>query len=87
MSRYNIEIIDGCVAYDTRINGKSINDLTEDEHDQFLEYLLKKIEEGVKNNTVSIQTLIETLQYDEFEYDKDVCEQCGDQIARTVWNI
>ena len=86
-SRYKIEISEGCTAYYTHVNGKDINELTNFEKTGFIDYLLQKLGEGVADNTVSLNTLINALQYDEYDVDVNPCEQCCDFVTRTIWNI
>lgn len=87
MSRYKIEISEGCTAYYTLVNDVDIKDLSERQKTDFIDYLLQKLREGVADNTVSINTLIQAFQFDEYHYDRESCDQCGDTVSRTIWNI
>lgn len=58
-----------------------------EEDDELLDYLLLKLKEGIKGNTCSFQSLVECFQYDDYEYDKDSCEQCGHSGSKTIWKI
>jgi hypothetical protein len=85
--KYKIEISEGCTAYYTLVNGVDINDLSEQQKTDFIDYLLQKLGEGLADNTVSLNTLIEAFQYHEYNADVNPCEQCGDFVTRTIWNI
>lgn len=87
MSLYKIEISEGCTAYHTLVNDVDINNLTEVQKTDFIDYLLQKLGEGLANNTVSFDTIINAFQYDEYDADVNPCEQCGDFVSRTIWNI
>jgi len=85
--KYNIEMSEGCTAFYTLVNDKNINDMSEQERDEFVDYLLAEIKQRVKENNVSIDRIIQLLEYDRYETDKYNCEQCGDVTTRTYWNI
>ena len=92
-TKYNIIISEGCTAFYTEVNGKTIGGeheptrMTDDEIDEFIDYLLVKVKEGIKNQEISIDSLIRAFQYDDWESDDEPCEQCFDTVHRTIWNI
>lgn len=92
-TKYNIVIGEGCTAFYTEINGKTIGGeyeptrMTDEEVDEFIDYLLNKVKEGIKEHTICIDDLIKIFQYDDWECDKYPCDQCGDSASRTIWNI
>jgi len=79
-----IVISQGCTAFYTTVDGKLISEVNQAE---LLDYLLKKVKEEVTAGTISIDNVIELIQPDDEEYDKNVCEQCGDTVNRRIWNI
>lgn len=92
MTKYKIIISEGCTAFYTTVNdkltyGEGVSVMSDDERKEFLEYLLVKIREGVEDNTIDLNTVINIFQYDEWEQDDDTCEQCGDSVNRTIWNL
>jgi hypothetical protein len=87
MSKYKIVISEGCTSFYTTVNDKDISDLTPKEYNEFLDYLCVNLKRQIKNNTVSIQSLIGIFQYDDYIFDKETCEQCGDTNSKTVWKI
>lgn len=92
-TKYNIVIGEGCTAFYTEVNGKTIGGeyeptrMTDEEVDEFVDYLLEKVKEGIKENTICIDDLIRIFQYDEWETDEGYCETCGDSTSRTIWNL
>ena len=84
---YKFEEVTGCTAFDFLINGKSLSGIPQKEQDEILEYLFLKVKEGIKDNTILFQNVVQLFQYDDYEYDDHVCEQCGDSISTTIWNI
>jgi len=93
MTKYNIIISEGCTAFYTDVNGKTVGGsyeptrLTEEEENELVDYLLVKVKEGITNSTISLNALIGLFQYDDYETDEYSCEQCGDSVSRTIYNI
>jgi len=79
-----VEISEGCTAFYTTIDGKPIEEV---DKNQLLDYLLVKLKESVNRGEVSIDDIIKLFQYDDYETDSRPCEQCGDSVSRTFWNI
>jgi len=86
-TKYKFEEVSGCTAFDFLVNGKSLSDITENDQDEILEYLFLKIKEGIKENSIQFQNVVQLFQYDDYEYDDHVCGQCGDTVSTTIWNI
>jgi hypothetical protein len=86
-TKYKIVETTGCTAFDFSINEKSISEYNKDELNEMLDYLFHKIKEGINDNTILFENVVHLFQYDDYEYDDQVCEQCGDTISTTIWNI
>ena len=86
-TKYKFEEVSGCTAFDFLVNGKSLSDISENDQDEILEYLFLKIKEGIKENAIQFQNVVQLFQYDDYEYDDHVCGQCGDTVSTTIWNI
>jgi hypothetical protein len=52
-----------------------------------LNYLLEKIKEGIGEQTILLEEVVRLFQYDDYEHDPHVCDQCGDTVSTTTWNI
>jgi hypothetical protein len=85
--KYKIVETTGCTAFDFSINEKSISEHTKEELDQILDYLFLKVKEGLKENTILFENVVHLFQPDDWEYDPYICEQCGDSVSTTIWNI
>ena len=89
--KYNIVISEGCTAFYTKVNGKLTSGegdtMTWEEIDEIVDYLCKKFKEEMRDGTVNLDDLIKCFQCDETEYDKHTCDQCGDNVYRTIWKI
>ena len=85
--KYKFVETTGCTAFDFTANDKSLSDISENDQDEILEYLLLKIKEGIKDNTIQFQNVVRMFQYDDYEHDDHVCGQCGDTVSTTTWNI
>lgn len=86
-TKYKFEEVTGCTAFDFLVNGKSLSDIPKNDQDEILEYLFVKIKEGIKDNTIQLESVVQLFQYDDYEYDDHVCGQCGDTVSTTTWNI
>ncbi len=85
--KYKIVETTGCTAFDFSINEKSVSDYSPEELDQILDYLFVKVKEGLKENTILLENVVHLFQPDDWEYDNNACEQCGDTVSTTIWNI
>ena len=86
-TKYKIVETVGCTAFDFTVNSKSVSEYTTEELNQILDYLFIKVKEGVKENTILFEDVVRLFQYDDWEHDSYVCEQCGDSVSTTTWNI
>jgi hypothetical protein len=86
-TKYKIEEVTGCTAFDIRVNGRSISELSNEEYEQMLDYLFLKAREGLKEQTILFEQILHLFQYDDYEHDPNQCEQCGDYRSSTIWNI
>jgi hypothetical protein len=82
-----IVISEGCTAYYTLVDDKYVNDMTPEERSTFIDSLLAKLKTGILENAVSIDSVIKCFNYDDYEHDSNVCDQCGDTVSRTIYNI
>lgn len=86
-TKYKIVETTGCTAFNFSINDKSISEYSEKELDEILDYLFVKVKEGIKDNTILFQNVVQLFQYDDYENDPEQCSQCGDNVQSTTWNI
>jgi len=86
-TKYKFEQIEGCTAFNFLVNGETLSDLSEEKQEEILDYLLVKFKEEFKQRSVSISSLVELFQYDDYEHDPEPCQQCFDTISTTTWNI
>ncbi len=82
-----IIITDGCVAGDTTIDGFSIGEFDKKQFEDFLDKVLAKVREDVMEHAIAINSVIELMQYDNYESDEEPCDQCGDSVSTTTWEI
>jgi hypothetical protein len=54
---------------------------------ELVDYLCEKFKEQLKNNTVSIDDLIQCFQYDNYEIEDGSCDTCGDSVSTTTWRL
>lgn len=86
-TKYKFVETTGCTAFDFAVNDKSFSELSTQEYDEMLNYLLEKIKEGIGEQTILLEDVVRLFQYDDYEYDPHVCDQCGDTVSTTTWNI
>ena len=76
---------EGCTAFDFTFDGISESDLTKEETNKITEFLIEKLREHLKDDSIRLMDLVEIFQYDDYEYDNDPCGQCGDTVSTTTW--
>lgn len=86
-TKYKFVETEGCTAFDFTVNDRPVGDMSEKEYNEMLEYLFVKIKEGIDEQTVRFRDIVSLFQYDNYEYDPNICEQCGDSVSTTTWNI
>lgn len=86
-TKYKFEEVTGCTAFNFYVNEEPLSDVSLEKQEEILDYLFVKIKEGIRDNTISFQNVVQIFQYDDYEYDPNQCETCGDYISSTTWNI
>ena len=86
-TKYKFEEVTGCTAFGFYINEQPISDIPVEKQEEILDYLFSKVKEGIKENSISLESVVQLFQYDDYEHDDHVCDQCGDSIQTTTWNI
>jgi hypothetical protein len=86
-TKYKFIETTGCTAFDFTVNEKSFSKLSTTEYDEMLNYLFEKIKEGIGEQTILLENVIHLFQYDDYEHDPHICDQCGDSVSTTTWNI
>jgi uncharacterized UBP type Zn finger protein len=86
-TKYKFIETTGCTAFNFTVNDKSFSELSNQEYDEMLNYLLEKIKEGIGEQTILLEEVVRLFQYDDYEHDPHVCDQCGDTVSTTTWNI
>ena len=83
-----IVITEGCTAYNTTIDGVSLSDLPKKYiEDVLLDKVLSELKRRVLQNNIDINSIIQLIEYDNYESSKERCDQCGDYVTTTTWNI
>jgi len=86
-TKYKFEEVTGCTAFGFYVNEEPIADISPEKQEEILDYLFVKVKEGIKENSIQLERVIHLFQYDDYENDPHVCEQCGDTVSTTTWNI
>jgi hypothetical protein len=86
-TRYKIVETTGCTAFNFTVNDHQLSDMTDHEYNEMLDYFFVKIKEGLKENTILLLDVVELFQPDNWKYDPEPCDQCGDTVSDTTWNI
>lgn len=86
-SKYKFIETTGCTAFNFTVNDKQFSDVSEQEYNKMLDYLFVKIKEGINEQTISLEDVVKLFQPDDWEHDPNICEQCGDSVSTTTWNI
>jgi hypothetical protein len=86
-TKYKFIETTGCTAFNFTINDKQFSELSEQEYDEMLSYLFVKIKQGIKEQTTLLEDVVKLFQPDDWEHDPESCDQCGDTVSTTTWNI
>ena len=86
-TKYKFEEVTGCTAFNFLVNGNSLSDIPKNDQDEILDYLFVKIKEGIKENTIQLESVVQLFQYDDYESDPNICETCGDCRSSMTWKI
>ena len=86
-TKYKFIETTGCTAFDFTVNDRAFSELSNQEYNEMLNYLFIKIKEGICEQTILLEQVIKLFQYDDWEHDPNICEQCGDSVSTTTWNI
>ena len=92
-TKYTITISEGCTAFYTEINGKTLGgeyeptSFPDDEIDELVDYLCEKFKQSLKESTVQLDDLIRCFQPDSWHYDDRSCDCCGDTVSTRTWHI
>ena len=74
----------GCTAANLTVDGVSIQDLDEME---VFDALVPKLRAALQRNEVGLCKIVNLFQYDSYESDNEPCDQCGDCVSVTTWNL
>lgn len=80
------EITQGCIAYDFTVDGKRYHDMTVEEKEKVIDYVLAAAKRQILDNHLGFEGIIEHFQYDSYEHGPK-CETCGYSVTKTIINI
>ena len=80
-TKYKIEIIEGCTAFDTKVNGESLIDLSKEQVDEIVDYLLTQVKEAYNRQELCFDDIVRLFQPDDWEHDPEQCSSCGDTVS------
>jgi uncharacterized UBP type Zn finger protein len=86
-TKYKFVETTGCTAFNFTVNDLAFSELSTQEYSEMLNYLLEKIKENISEQTILLEDVVRLFQYDDYEHDPNVCEQCGDTVSTTTWLI
>lgn len=76
-----------CMDESWTVDGKDLFEMDKTETDNFLQYLLIKVQDNISEGSLFVTDLIKLFQYDEVDFDSESCDQCGDTSLTTTWEI
>jgi hypothetical protein len=76
-----------CMDESWTVDGKDLREMDKTETDNFLQYLLIKVQDRINDGGLFVTDLIKLFQYDEIDFDRESCEQCGHTTSTTTWEI
>ena len=76
-----------CMDESWTVDGKDLFEMDKTETDNFLQYLLIKVQDHISEGSLFVTDLIKLFQYDEVDFDSESCDQCGDTSSTTTWEV
>ena len=80
------EITQGCVAYNFTVDGKRYADMTAEEKEKVIDYVLAAAKRQILDNHIGFEGILEHFQYDSSHYGPK-CDTCGDSVSTIIINI
>jgi len=87
ITKYKFVEIEGCTAFDFTINGISLIDISKEKQLEVLDYLYEQFKIQLEEGSVQFQDFVKIFQYSDYDFDEHNCEQCGDRVSWTTWEI
>jgi hypothetical protein len=78
---------EGCTAYGWIVDGQDLNQISPEVREQVFIYLCLKLKEKINSGEKGLTDLIEVFPYEDLACDDEPCEQCGDYVITTTWEI
>jgi hypothetical protein len=78
---------EGCTAFDFTVDGESVADMSREKEFEIFEDLMEKLWEKFDNREIQLLDIVEMFDYDDYKYEKERCDTCGDTVSWTTWEI
>jgi hypothetical protein len=78
---------EGCTAFDFTVDGESVADIPREKEYAIFDYLVEKIRERFDNREIQLLDVVEMFEYNDYKYEKERCDTCGDTVSWTTWEI
>lgn len=90
-ARYEIIQTEGCYNTTITVNEQDlysdVDPMTLDEKEELVDHLFKRFKYELKRNNVTLDSLIQCFDSDDYETEEDSCETCGHSMATTTWRL
>lgn len=86
-TKYKFVETTGCTAFNFSVNDKTISEISNEEIDKILDYLFIKVKESINNNTILFRDVVQLFEPDDWTHESEPCDQCGDTVSTTTWNV
>lgn len=85
---YEIKVVEGCTAFGVFVNGEGYHHgMTDRMRDLFIVDALLEIRRRLFNGKIEITDLLALLHEANYERSREPCEQCGDYVTETTYQI
>lgn len=85
-TKYKITHSIGCLRNALLVNDIDINDISLEEQTELFEYIMKKLKEHYNIGNLELTDILFLFDPWESHY-SPVCEQCGDSVCTTKWEL
>lgn len=77
----------GCLYFSFTVNDEDITDISKEKQKEIVDYLCEKMKERIDTDSIQLQDIVRSFQVDEWGSDKEFCDQCGDRVTWSIWEI
>lgn len=76
----------GCTAGSFTVDGVPFDRLSPERQKEVEDRIFERLREGLQDGSLFLQNILEELHCDERDFGP-TCDQCGDSVTTSTWNL